>query len=291
MALQSSGQISLDDIHVEAGGTTSTLAAINDSDIRGLIGATSESEMEFSDWYGASGAQLDVRGTTQNVSSRANIDTSISSSLPVNLTGQSIQTGDLVFICVASRSQMDGAFTWAGMTLTDGFGSTGAFASPGRAIAYGTWASGNSNPYISTSPEKNGNHISQQTAIFSNAGGVIQSATSDQQNTSGSTIPTPNLSTYSGSATPAGFITVLMADTSSATGNSSAGVTAPSGYTMAASETYLILAKQGYRGSFLAIAYKASTSTSAETVGNWGMGTDLSSATNYYSTATFRVGA
>jgi|TARA_Y100000289_G_C3889465_1_gene133125 hypothetical protein len=54
MALQSSGQISLDDIHVEAGGTTGTQAAINDSDIRGLISASSASEMEFADFYGAS---------------------------------------------------------------------------------------------------------------------------------------------------------------------------------------------------------------------------------------------
>ena len=45
MALQNSGAISLDDIHVEAGGTSGTSASINDSDIRGLIckscGATS----------------------------------------------------------------------------------------------------------------------------------------------------------------------------------------------------------------------------------------------------------
>ena len=54
MALPSSGQISLDQMHVEAGGTTGTQAAINDADIRDLISASSESEMEFSDFYGAS---------------------------------------------------------------------------------------------------------------------------------------------------------------------------------------------------------------------------------------------
>lgn len=56
MALPSSGQISLDQMHVEAGGTTGTQAAINDADIRDLISASSESEMEFSDFYGASAA-------------------------------------------------------------------------------------------------------------------------------------------------------------------------------------------------------------------------------------------
>lgn len=54
MALQSSGQISLNDIHVEAGGTSGTQAALNDSDIRSLISASSASEMEFADFYGAS---------------------------------------------------------------------------------------------------------------------------------------------------------------------------------------------------------------------------------------------
>lgn len=54
MALQSSGAISLNDIHMEAGGTTGTSAAINDTDIRGLIGKGSGAQMSFSEWYGAS---------------------------------------------------------------------------------------------------------------------------------------------------------------------------------------------------------------------------------------------
>lgn len=54
MTLQSSGAISLDNIHVEAGGTTGTLASINDSDIRDLIGKTAGTSMAFNEWYGAS---------------------------------------------------------------------------------------------------------------------------------------------------------------------------------------------------------------------------------------------
>lgn len=54
MALQSSGAISLNEIHIEAGGTTGTLASLNDSDIRGLIGKASGAQMSFSEWYGAS---------------------------------------------------------------------------------------------------------------------------------------------------------------------------------------------------------------------------------------------
>ena len=55
MPLQSSGQITLDEIHVEAGGTTDTQATVNDTDIRALISASAASEMEFADFYGADG--------------------------------------------------------------------------------------------------------------------------------------------------------------------------------------------------------------------------------------------
>lgn len=54
MALQSSGAISLNEIHVEAGGTTGTQASINDTDIRALIVKAGSSTMSFSEWYGAS---------------------------------------------------------------------------------------------------------------------------------------------------------------------------------------------------------------------------------------------
>lgn len=54
MALQSSGAISLDDIHVEAGGTTGTQCAINNPDIRGLIDKADGAACSFSEFYGAS---------------------------------------------------------------------------------------------------------------------------------------------------------------------------------------------------------------------------------------------
>jgi hypothetical protein len=55
MALPASGAINLNEIHVEAGGTTGASCTINDSDIRGLVSAASGSAMDFADWYGASG--------------------------------------------------------------------------------------------------------------------------------------------------------------------------------------------------------------------------------------------
>lgn len=55
MALPTSGQITLNQIHVEAGGSSGSQASINDSDIRSLIGAVSgQSNLSFSSFYGAS---------------------------------------------------------------------------------------------------------------------------------------------------------------------------------------------------------------------------------------------
>lgn len=61
MALQNSGAISLDQIHVEANGTSGTQASLNDSDIRNLgaasgrvINSTLGTEVDFADFYGAS---------------------------------------------------------------------------------------------------------------------------------------------------------------------------------------------------------------------------------------------
>ena len=60
MALPTSGALSLDAIHVEAGGTTNTTASLNDTDIRGLtpasgktINSTQGTTIDFDDFYGA----------------------------------------------------------------------------------------------------------------------------------------------------------------------------------------------------------------------------------------------
>jgi hypothetical protein len=56
MAVPSSGQISLNDFHVEAGGTSGSACTLNDADIRGLISKGSGAAMNFGEWYGASGS-------------------------------------------------------------------------------------------------------------------------------------------------------------------------------------------------------------------------------------------
>lgn len=51
----SPASLSLNQIHVEAGGSTTTQASLNDADIRSLISKASGASMSFSEWYGASG--------------------------------------------------------------------------------------------------------------------------------------------------------------------------------------------------------------------------------------------
>ena len=60
MALQTSGTITLNDIHEEANGTANSLCSINDSDIRALnegsektINNTTNTTIDFEDFYGA----------------------------------------------------------------------------------------------------------------------------------------------------------------------------------------------------------------------------------------------
>ena len=72
MPLQSSGQISLNDLHVEAGGTSSTQASMNDSDIRGLVSAAANSQMTFSSFYGASSSILSTTMTIGTFNNSAN---------------------------------------------------------------------------------------------------------------------------------------------------------------------------------------------------------------------------
>ena len=70
MALPASGQITLDQIHVEAGGTSTTEVTINDVDVRALIGASSgQANLSFSDFYGASATvtiNITITGNTNN---------------------------------------------------------------------------------------------------------------------------------------------------------------------------------------------------------------------------------
>ena len=50
MALQTSGPISLNDMHVEVGGTSGTLCSVNDPDIRDLISRGANTSQNFQEY-------------------------------------------------------------------------------------------------------------------------------------------------------------------------------------------------------------------------------------------------
>lgn len=64
MALPSSGNpISLNQMHVEVGGSSGSQVSINDADIRGLISKGSGVQMAFNEWFGASASIADFATT------------------------------------------------------------------------------------------------------------------------------------------------------------------------------------------------------------------------------------
>jgi hypothetical protein len=98
MPLTTSGAISLDEIHEEAGGTSGTSATINDADIRGLTPASgytiptgSGTAIDFGDFYGASALST---MTTTNYMRQASSGTT-------NFAGYSekVTTGAIVVLC------------------------------------------------------------------------------------------------------------------------------------------------------------------------------------------------
>tara|TARA_R100001510_G_C7512416_1_gene111467 strand:+ start:52 stop:576 length:525 start_codon:yes stop_codon:yes gene_type:complete len=60
MAVPSTGAISLNDFHVEAGGSNNSQCSLNDADIRDLIDKSSGATMSFNEWYGATAVLWEV---------------------------------------------------------------------------------------------------------------------------------------------------------------------------------------------------------------------------------------
>tara|TARA_R100001440_G_scaffold44019_1_gene63759 strand:+ start:178 stop:993 length:816 start_codon:yes stop_codon:yes gene_type:complete len=71
MALPSSGQITLNQIHVEAGGSSGSQVALSDTDVKGLVGANNDNT-KFSDYYGASAASGTVSFLGRSSTTTAN---------------------------------------------------------------------------------------------------------------------------------------------------------------------------------------------------------------------------
>ena len=66
MALPTSGPLTLDQIHIEAGGSSGTLCSLNDADIRGIINKSVNALNAFSDYRGQSAETTLTSGGTVN---------------------------------------------------------------------------------------------------------------------------------------------------------------------------------------------------------------------------------
>jgi hypothetical protein len=97
MSLPTIGPISMDEIHVAAGGISETEVSINDTDIRNLAGIpTNLSQISFSDFYGkgSSGVRFDpeIFNLTQNSSNRATAMIRLRSSGVIRYTDERLGT-------------------------------------------------------------------------------------------------------------------------------------------------------------------------------------------------------
>lgn len=109
MALQTSGQITFNDLHTEVGGSSGTSCSINDADIRQLIGKSSGQSVNIAEFYGASaGPQLQYTTTgTQYVAATS---------------GKNVQPAKIYFFASSAAAMvnaMTGISNGYGFIITD----------------------------------------------------------------------------------------------------------------------------------------------------------------------------
>lgn len=159
MALQGSGAISLDDMHVEAGGTTGTQCSLNDSDIRAMISKADGAQASFSEYYNAA-SEVDIaitlssntnnyniysnRGASYSAG-KSNITLTINSGVTVGSTstgtpaldtGTGWSSGDT--ITIVNNGAVRGRGGNGGIGASCGVNSSGSYVSSSSATAGGT---------------------------------------------------------------------------------------------------------------------------------------------------------
>lgn len=168
MTLQASGAISLDDIHVEAGGTTGTLASINDTDIRNLISSTPGTTVSFDDFYGAGGVVVEVGDGT--VSDVVTSPASAVASITFNNNGT---------IAISGNSSSYSDTAWASPT---GTGTGDAYEIQVTATGSGGTFTGTTGSWVALTTNK------QWTLSQSGAGGASRDLTVSIRDTATSTV-------------------------------------------------------------------------------------------------------
>ena len=131
MALPSSGTISLNQIHVEAGGTSGTQAGMNDSDIRALIGKNASTTMSFSEWYGASASvtvTISSNATDRNASTLFGSDFSANVA-KVLIINSGVEIGTTSFYALNVPAGMGGTLNIQNAGTISGAGGAGSTSS------------------------------------------------------------------------------------------------------------------------------------------------------------------
>lgn len=171
MALPTSGALSLNAIHVEAGGTSGTTCSFNDSDIRGLtaasgktINSTLGTQIDFNNFYGASGtltsATITVGQTTSTVVSYRyrGYDTTYGSISPSNP----------VFTGIANGNYLTRAFVFG--VISQGIGPLPTGSRRIFVEFDDTNTVSNTNSSAFTSVNINGTTFNRSAATFSDTG-------------------------------------------------------------------------------------------------------------------------
>lgn len=255
MALQPSGQITLNEIHIEAGGTSGTEAALNDADIRALAGI-STGEIGFDDFYGASSSASFVGAVTRKESNEGGID---SSSEAVNLTGAGVQVGDLVVIAVTADVRGYSSMAVQGMSMTQLVNSPSG-SNPSAQVWYGFWTASSSNPFFDGS---GGGNAGQRMKAMTLVAGIFRNTNTSLLNSAVATAPTmtpnpPSLSAVAG--------TTLIVITGHVDDDEGA-MFAPTGYTRAGTISTDPFTRGGVTGSSTFLGYKITSSSVTEDPG------------------------
>ena len=122
MTLQSSGAISLDDMHVELSQSSGTECSINDSDIRGLIGKSDGATMAFNEWYGASNIRyITATGGTQYTSGNYRFHV-FNSSATFNITQSAVGVSNTIDYMIIAGGGSGGTSLNSSYTANGGAG-------------------------------------------------------------------------------------------------------------------------------------------------------------------------
>tara|TARA_Y100001978_G_scaffold189816_1_gene192410 strand:+ start:690 stop:1706 length:1017 start_codon:yes stop_codon:yes gene_type:complete len=136
MALPNSGPLSLDQIHVEAGGNSGSSASINDADIRGMIGKSDGAQSSFSDFYGAS-SSVTINQTISNSTNNYNMASNRGPTYSAGVTNYTLTINPGVTVgtnSTSSTSLQTGSPWSSGDTIiVENYGSVKGGGGPGGA--------------------------------------------------------------------------------------------------------------------------------------------------------------